>query len=554
MLSAQGIGPNGRLAKQDVVIRGSTMSITPATREKTALGTPGGEFMKRLRDGATWGCAGRAVEVIETHISWVFLTPRFAFKMRKPVRFDFLDFSTLALRKADCLQEIALNQRLAPHVYLGVCPLNQDARGVVQLDGKGETVEWVVKMRRLPADAALDRRIERGILTRTDVDRVAHCLTEFYDRLAPIPMRTEDYRRQIEEHIRANLHELLQPDSGLDRATVQRIHAAQLRLVRLFPEFIEDRVRDGRIVEGHGDLRPEHIYLTPAPVVIDCVEFRREFRELDVLDELCFLAMECERLGAAHVGTQILEHYVRRAGDQAPAALTNLYRAYRACVRAKVHLLRARQLAAHEQAAARGDARDYLRLADRYAARLGRPFLLLVRGRSGTGKSSLASALADRLALEHLSTDVIRQELFGRPVESSRYMQHRYSPDNRQRVYDELAQRADELLSRGVSVVVDGTFLTRATRLPFLDLAHRRRAVSLVVQCTCPLPLAQQRIAARSAGPPQPSEAWPELAVLQSERDEHDLASWPQCQVDTQADLSELVQRVETCLREQLGL
>jgi predicted kinase len=271
-----------------------------------------------------------------------------------------------------------------------------------------------------------------------------------------------------------------------------------MRLVRLYPEMIESRVCDGRIVEGHGDLRPEHIYLTPTPVVIDCVEFRRDFREIDVLDELCFLAMECERLGAAYIGKQILDYYCRVSADHPPAALAMLYRAYRACVRAKVHVLRARQLSGVQRSAAQGDARDYLQLADRYAARLGPPVMLLVRGRSGTGKSTLAAALAEGLALEYLTTDVLRQELFG-TGQAAAFQQGSYTPENRQRVYDVLAQRATELLSSGVSVVVDGTFLTRASRRPLLEAAQQHRAVSLILECTCPLPVAQQRIAARRA-------------------------------------------------------
>lgn len=487
------------------------------------------------------------VECVETHISWIFLTDRYAYKLKKPVRFDFLDFSTKELRRQACETEVRLNRRLARHVYLSVVPVTL-RRGRLALGGEGTPVDWVVKMRRLPADRSLDRLIRAGTLTPEDVRRVGQTLTDFFSHLPPLTIRTDGYRRRLIDHVRTNRAELLNSRHGLDGAAVRRVHEAQLRFLLLAPELFDNRVLDGRVVDGHGDLRPEHVYLTPRPTIIDCVEFNAEFRQLDVLDELCFLAMECARLDAAWVGDEVMAHYCEQAGDHPRPELGAFYKCYRACVRAKVLTLRAEQLAGQDRTEAIEAARGYLSLADDYGDGLGSPVLLVVRGLTGTGKSTLARRLADLFEMELLGTDAIRRELFGASESPAAYDADIYRPEHRARVYEEMIRRANALLDERLSVVLDGTFLTAASRTDVARLAADAGAALLVVDCHCPDAVARSRIASRLEAGGALSESRPDIHARQKESEEPDPPGLPVFHVETAGSFPTIVDAVLTQL------
>jgi aminoglycoside phosphotransferase family enzyme/predicted kinase len=506
--------------------------------------------LRWLSRAASYPDHPQRVDRVDTHISWVFLTDRFAYKLKKPVRFEFLDFSTLPLRKAACEQEVRLNRRLAPHVYLGVIPIVADQRRNLHFADRGQVVDWVVKMRRLPAERALDQLIRSGNLRPSEIEELASKLAAFYQQQPPLTVHVDQYRCRFEQHVRANCAELSGPHQGLSASLVKRVHSAQLRLLRTMPQLLDDRVRDGRIIEGHGDLRPEHIYLNPAPIIIDCIEFKAELRQLDVLDELGFLAMECDYLNAEPVGQQVLSQYYRTSGDRGSDELLNFYKCYRACVRAKVAALRADQQDGGEngrplvQAAQR-----YIELADGYAAKLGAPLLLVVCGLSGSGKSSLAAELAATLGLELLQTDAVRCELFTAIKTPAEYNQQKYQPQNRQRVYDEMFRRADELLSQRVSVILDGTFLAAKLRTDAVSLAERHGAQALVIHCHCPDETALQRIAQRISRGGSLSEAGPDLYYKQQRDEDPNPPGIPACEVDTTTSIPEMLETVFANLR-----
>ena len=278
----------------------------------------------------------RSVERVETHMSWVFLTERHAYKLKKPVRYDSLDFSTLELRRRDCEEEVRLNRRLAKDVYLGTLALTLAPDGKLELGGAGETLDWLVHMRRLPADRMLDALIRRGEIEEADVRPAAQRLAEFYARARPVELAPLSYHKRLEEGVRSDLHELCRREFGLSRERVARLAHAQLAFLERHHALIDHRVLESRIVEGHGDLRPEHICLTPDPAIIDCLEFSRELRIVDPADELAFLALECERLGKPIVGRWFLETYMGVTGDEPPRALMEFHRTYRALRRAKI--------------------------------------------------------------------------------------------------------------------------------------------------------------------------------------------------------------------------
>ncbi|MBU1223736.1 MAG: hypothetical protein KKA22_17020 [Gammaproteobacteria bacterium] len=307
------------------------------------------------------------VDAVETHMSWVFLTDTHAYKLKKPVCYPYLDFSTVEARRRDCEEEVRLNRRLAAEVYLGVVPLVRDAEGRLSLSGKGETVDWLVQMLRLPADRMLDHLLRSGTVEQVEIIQLAHRLARFYAATAAETIAPDAYRHDLAARIEDNLQELRSPEFDLPQAGLEHIAHLQLRFLQDHAECFDSRVRQGRIVEGHGDLRPEHVCLLAEPVVIDCLEFRREFRILDPADELGYLALECERLHAPQVGGWMLEAYREASGDAPPDALIHFYQSCRAVLRAKLALWHLRDDGRHPPGKWVAAAMEYLDLAQRHA-------------------------------------------------------------------------------------------------------------------------------------------------------------------------------------------
>jgi uncharacterized protein len=322
-----------------------------------------------LRLPRTYPDGPARVEVIETHMSWVFLTPRHVFKLKKPVRYDYLDFSTLGARKKNCEEELRLNRSLAPGVYLDVVPLARDAAGDTRVEGRGTVIDWLVKMRRLPAERMLDFLIERRDLRTAEVHAVAETLAYFYKRSEPIGLSGGEYRELYANKIRVNRTGLADPAYELPADLVDAVHDAQDGFLAGAPELFDRRAADGRIVEGHGDLRPEHICLQSPPVIFDRLEFNRAFRIIDTADELAYLAMECERLGAPRLESELFGVYRRITGDHPPPELVCFYKAHRACARARLAIWHLRDQEKHVWPRWRAVAGEYLRLAQSYGGK-----------------------------------------------------------------------------------------------------------------------------------------------------------------------------------------
>ncbi len=492
----------------------------------------------------------RSVDVIETHISWVFLTDRYAYKLKKPVRFEFLDFSTPELRQRACQEELRLNRRLAPDVYLNVLGVTQAADGSLELDGRGSAVDWVVQMRRLPADRALDALLRNGRLESQEAGAIAGFLVDFYAGLPPRRIGAEAYRRALEQHVRAN-GEAFAEGPAAERGRMGRIQSAQLRYLAVQADDVEQRAVDGRIVDGHGDLRPEHIYLNGAPAVIDCIEFSEELRTVDIADELSFLAMECERLGDGGVGELVLKTYADASGDRVPPSLLDFYRAYRACVRAKVALLRREQKDGVQSPSSELFG-QYVELAERHAAKLGPPAVVVVGGLMGTGKSTLAERLAEAFGVEVLATDRIRRALLGTSDSPAAYGEGNYRSGSRRRVYEEMFRQASAPVGDRESVILDGAFLTRSLRRQACELARRHGAVPLFVECDCPRATARERIESRAAGGRSESEARAELYDRQAQDFEPPGADEPAVRVDTTQEIPRQLAAVYGGLRRLL--
>ena len=319
-----------------------------------------------LRSPDAYPARPAGVEVVETHMSWVFLADALVYKLKKPVRYEFLDFSTVEARRRNCEREVQLNRRLAGDVYYGVVPLVMRTDGHLQLDGPGPVVDWLVKMRRLPAHRMLDAAIRSDSVSAEDVRRLSHLLSEFYQRTAPVAVSEAEYRGRFAIEIRANHAELSKPNYELSAPQVDRVTQGQQRVLCENVDLLERRARDGKIVDAHGDLRPEHICLTAEPRIIDCLEFKRQFRILDPVDELSYLALECERLKAPAIGDEVLRQYLAARGDAPPAELIWFYKAFRACLRARIAIWHIADHEVRDTDKWRRRANDYLELAESY--------------------------------------------------------------------------------------------------------------------------------------------------------------------------------------------
>ena len=324
-----------------------------------------------LRSPAAYGGVDGAVEVVETHMSFVFLAGARAYKIKKPVRYPFLDYSTLRAREADCRAELTLNRRLAPNVYLGVAPLTIAPNGSLALDGEGETVEWVVLMRRLPAARMLDRLLTAGALSAADIDRVALALARFYQRADRPAISPAAYVDRLVDEQAFNRRVLTARRFAIDHGRAPAILDRMDAALRRHADWLAARAAEGRLVDGHGDLRPEHVCLEEEEVAIfDCLEFNAELRMVDPVDELAYLGIECALLGAAWLGPALFERVTNALGAEPPYPLFHLHASRRAALRARLalaHLLdpSPRQPAKWEPLAAR-----YLDLAEQALDRL----------------------------------------------------------------------------------------------------------------------------------------------------------------------------------------
>jgi aminoglycoside phosphotransferase family enzyme/predicted kinase len=469
-----------------------------------------GELIPALSSPAAYPYPAADVEVRQTHISVVFLAGPHVYKVKKPVHLDFLDFGTLDKRRHFCDEEVRLNRRLAPEVYLGVVPVVRTARGV-QFEGAGEVVEWAVKMQRLPEAATVQERLRRGDVGVELVECLARNIASFH-RIAEANDRIASFGRQdAVSKIVLDIFDEARPQVGTTVSAavfgqVQRL--AEGALARLRP-LIEARAARGMTRDCHGDLHLDHVYVFPGRrppadlVIIDCIEFNERFRFIDTVTDMAFPAMDFAFYGRRDLAGAFADAYFQASGDQQGRELLPLYTAYRATVRGTVEgfLLAEKEVPEAERVAARLRARAHwlLALAElEEPAR--RPCLVLVAGLPGTGKSWLARALAARAQFEVVRSDVVRKELAGLPSQAPTRPEQRaslYTPEWNERTYAECLRRAGQLLFDGQRVIVDATFREERQRQAFLDGAVRWGVPAAMLLCEAEPATVRRRLATR---------------------------------------------------------
>lgn len=299
------------------------------------------EKVRFLSDPSSYPRMTKRVEAKETHMSWVFLTDDRVYKLKKPVKYPFLDFSTLSRRRFFCNEELRLNLRLARETYCAVVPLRSGPAGGLTLSGHGEAVDYLVEMKRLPLDDMLDARLARGTAAQEDIRRVGEAMAAFYAGCRPEIADGHLYLTHLRQEQAVNREILERPELGVRDAAVPMLDALDGMLERLAPK-IEQRIAAGHIVEGHGDLRPEHVHLGEPVQVIDCLEFSRAMRILDPYDEIGYLGLECAMLGAQWVRPMLFDLLETRLGGRPEKDMLALYGGFRALLRARLciaHLL-----------------------------------------------------------------------------------------------------------------------------------------------------------------------------------------------------------------------
>jgi aminoglycoside phosphotransferase family enzyme/predicted kinase len=465
------------------------------------------------------------ITVIQTHASAVVLTASRAYKLKKPKDFGFFDYSTPALRRHFCQQEVLLNARLAPQVYLGVAPVllfSDDLRfgptfppGDVPLPGTmldgGRIVDYAVVMVRLPDEATLEFRVRTGTASPSLLQEIARYVAAFHatshaDAHIASFGGVEVIRGNWEENF-----EQMKPyiDRSLDALTYHRIVEYICHFLDERAPLFCSRVQVGRIRDCHGDLRLQHVYILDEPdfsarrlAILDGIEFNERFRYSDVASEIAFLAMELEAAGRYDLSRVFVDSYVTETGDEALREVLPFYICYRACVRGKVcsFQLDEPEVPEAQREAAQVEAASLFALAASYASCPSRPTLLMMGGVMGTGKSTLAHALQHELGWALFSSDTIRKQLAHLdPVlpQADAFGQGVYSPERTARTYQTMLVEASAALASGRSVLLDASFIRRADRQEAAHEATARGAHTLFVECVCPREVVLERLTRR---------------------------------------------------------
>jgi aminoglycoside phosphotransferase family enzyme len=464
--------------------------------------------------------------MIETHISWVLLIDGYAYKFKKALNLGFLDYSTLEQRHHFCLEELRLNRRTAPNIYLDVVAVTGDCDHPA-IGGKGEAIEWAVRMARFDQSLLASQLVQHGLLTPLHMERLAHTVAAFHQRIATAdPLGHFGSVENVCQPIDENFHQirtLIAAPASLQ--LLEQLRAWYSAAVPHFKPLLEQRKQAGFIRECHGDLHLGNIVIIDdEPLPFDGIEFNDNLRFVDVISEIAFLLMDLDHRQHSELGWRFLDGYLQESGDFAGLALLRFYQVYRAMVRAKVAAIRASQpeIDASERKELHAEVERYLQLALRYT-RPASPQLILTHGFSGSGKSSVAQRLLEQWGAVRIRSDVERKRLFGLAAtdrSGSNVAQGIYSADASTQTYARLAQLSSLLLDSGFNVIVDATFLRRADREPFIQLANTRNIRWHLLDVTAAEPILRERIVARHAGRSDASEA--DLAVLDHQLHNHE--------------------------------
>ncbi len=493
------------------------------------------------------------MKLIQTHASWVFIAGDCAYKVKKPVNFGFLDYTTISARRFYCKEELRLNRLLSPDLYLGVLPI-VERNGRLKIGGKGRVIDYCVKMRALPQSAIMTEKLKKGKVRLEDIDQLARIVAEFHQRaergrgvsrygsVKTIKFNWDENFTQTARFV----GKTIEPDSFNEIKTTVEDFIFNHQVV------FRQRQRAGFVRRCHGDLHSGNIFLLTRPYIFDCIEFNPRFSCSDVCSEVAFMAMDLDFFKRHDLANFFIERYLVYSQDEGLIPLLNFYQSYRAYVRGKVTSFQLNDLRLDRKAKVQAKviARRYFALALRYTQLLkAKPWLLVVFGLPGSGKSYLAQRLAEKSLGIHLASDSIRKQIAGIPVSERRkdgYGRGLYSWEMSEKTYNELLHRAEVFLKGGQRVILDATFSSKNWRDKCRELGLRLKLPVQFVLVSCPEEVILKRLKLRTKLPGF-SDAG--IEVYQKMKDR-----WlpPQeggvIEVDSTKPITECIRRVERAL------
>ena len=459
------------------------------------------KFLKKLKNPTLYNSDLKKVKIIQTHISYVAITNNFAYKIKKPIDFGFLDFSTLEKRKYFCEEEIKLNRRLCPEIYLDVVSITRK-NDELELNGSGEIIDYAVKMKKFSQDFILDKLIKKNQIDEKIIDKIVDILVNFYKSTKStdeiknfgtakaVKYNTDENFEQTKEFI----------DITIERNIFEFIKKTTNEFLLVNKNFFNHRAQNGFIKDCHGDLHSGNIVILDNKkiCIFDCIEFNHRFRYADVASDIAFLSMDLDFLGQPYLSSYLIEKYIEKSKDKNMFYVLNFYKCYRAYVRGKVTSFKLNDpnIDKIQREEITKVAKKYFNLAYYYAQLFSReikkhvkPVLFITTGLTGTGKTTIARKLAVDYNAGIISSDIIRKEIAG----IDKYERHHdayntglYSPENMKQTYDKIFEKADFFLKKQRNVVLDATFKTEELRKKAKKLSEKNNACFINIYCNCP--------------------------------------------------------------------
>ena len=459
------------------------------------------QFVKQIQNPATYGYKiSKNIKMIQTHISFVVLIEDYAFKIKKPVNFGFLDFSTLEKRKFFCEQEIQLNKRLCPEIYDSVVSFKEKNDGSLTVNGNGEIVEYAVKMHRFDQHKLMNELLQKNKISKDQVDEITNILVRFYDEQSPSKTINEyGSVASVKQNIDENFEQTAEVvDVTITKKEYDLIKQLNTDFFKNHQSMLKHRKKQGFIFDCHGDLHSGNVVVDEGNVCIfDCIEFNKRFRYIDSASDIGFLAMDLDVHNHPFLSSYLILQYVKKSNDESLFDVLNFYKSYRAYVRGKVigFQLSDKQISQHKKRSIIENAQRYFALAEYYARLFhlqynkDQPVLFLISGLTGTGKSTLASKIVVDYHATRLNTDIIRKDLAG----IDRFERHHdepdtglYAPERVKETYEKLLDEGRKVLQQNESVVLDATFQKRNHREKAKKIAVKNNALFVPIECICP--------------------------------------------------------------------